>query len=535
MGNGCLKSRPPTGLLDPRWDVDGFHKWCAEAEIAWIRVKFLRKLVHHKQPLPCRQEMPDEAVHVGIPPADVQLYGVNFAWQSSLHADPDLLCSTKLVEVLDREGALDNDLVFHAFGSIYQTEYPIREVEKVTQEEKYLNHLGIKEVHRIYLYFKVRAVVVIVDCHLKRLDFWERMWPVLEFCLSAYAQRIVNQTEPTIRAHMRPEYLMNFSNASLSLFVMNGADRKWVVDKRAEYGIQMKKAAFDDVGFQKSCQYAGFRWILVAFIADLAERGGPPPRCQDLPPGSYIDGAVPKSVQPFVVSYSWSSHKHPCPSGRKIRELWQWLQVLKAKMDDVVFLDWMSLWQGEVQLPRVYADMNKFATFTSKGSNFVELPDRSIEQVKQFMTCLFETTRLYAFKGTRTRKGCKVIILPKLEMPEDFPEHGDICEKLNEHCEPARLEIHTDWGFCKSIPYHRGGWTCAEYCVARKNGTIANLDDPDVVAVESSRQWPTSVAQYIDMMDEDAQEPVVFTKKGDREAVRFNFYKYSYAMLDVDQ
>lgn len=214
-------------------------------------------------------------------------------------------------------------------------------------------------------------------------------------------------------------------------------------------------------------------------------------------------------------------------------------------MDDVVFLDWMSLFQGEVELPRVYADMNEATTFTRGRPGLVELPDRSIQEARQFRTCLFETTRLYAFGGPRlfpkavsqgcfTVAGCKVIVLPKLEMPVDFPEHGEICEKLNEHCEPARTETHTNWGFCKSIPYHRGGWTCAEYAVARKNGTIANIDDPDVIAVESSRKWPNTAAEYAEMMNEDGPDPVVFTKRGDREAVRFNFYKYSYDFLDSD-
>ena len=74
-----------------------------------------------------------------------------------------------------------------------------------------------------------------------------------------------------------------------------------------------------------------------------------------------------------------------------------------------------------------------------------------------------------------------------------------------------------------------GGWTCAEYSVARKNGTIANAADADVQAVEIARPWPDDVTAYAKMMDEASEQPVAFTKRGDREAVRFNFFKYAYA------
>ncbi len=50
--------------------------------------------------------------------------------------------------------------------------------------------------------------------------------------------------------------------------------------------------------------------------------------------------------------------------------------------------------------------------------------------------------------------------------------------------------------------------------------------------VEAARSWPEDVDAYARLMDEDADEPVAFTKKGDREAVRFNFYKYSCSVVE---
>ena len=74
--------------------------------------------------------------------------------------------------------------------------------------------------------------------------------------------------------------------------------------------------------------------------------------------------------------------------------------------------------------------------------------------------------------------------------------------------------------------------TCAEYSVARKNGTIVNSHHPAVRAIELARKWPDTLAEYADMMDENAELPVSFAKKGDRDAVRFNFYKYSYNVTE---
>ena len=66
------------------------------------------------------------------------------------------------------------------------------------------------------------------------------------------------------------------------------------------------------------------------------------------------------------------------------------------------------------------------------------------------------------------------------------------------------------------------------------NGTIANSDDTAVAELEDARKWPEDVDAYAALMDEDAPKAVrvAFTKKGDREAVRFNFYKYSYSVTE---
>jgi len=562
---------PGSKVGDPRWhgrwDIIGFNKWCDEANIAWIFVGFLRRTLLEEALIPERRldnDLPTGAAHYGAPPSDAQLYAVAFTRLSHHHPDPDGIHLKQLTSDLDSDGAQDTDLVFWAPCSVYQLAEKDRSCHSGLPAEE---QQRIRRIHdmirpqqswrdKVFIHFRIRSVILPEpETHETEYPFFRYVITVFFFVLSTFTQRIVNQTHPAIAQHMTPEFLIQFQRMTQESqdIHMSGDDRlkaetehwrfvspeggcyfQMYREARRQVGKSLLHARDDSEGFQAACQHAGFRWVLVSFVFELAARGGPPPRCQDLPPGSYIDGVVPDGRQPFVVSYSWSSHKHPCPSGRKLQELARALQNLDAKLDDLVFLDWMSLWQGKVTLPQIYADLNQSATYSSSSSSFIELPDRSNEQARQFKICLFETTRLYAFRGDSRVKGCKVIVLPKLEKPEDFPDCGTIQEQLNDFCNPPRRETHTDWGFCKSIPYERGGWTSAEYAVARKNGTIANSSDPDVIRVENSREWPASVAQYAKMMREDipSSDQVVFTNKGDREAVRFNFYKYSYHMLD---
>ena len=82
-------------------------------------------------------------------------------------------------------------------------------------------------------------------------------------------------------------------------------------------------------------------------------------------------------------------------------------------------------------------------------------------------------------------------------------------------------------GRVNTTPYHeRGGWCCAEFAVAKKNGCL-NLADTDVQALLTKRRWPSNVDEYAAMMenDDDGSPPVRFTNKGDVAAVLYNFFK----------
>ena len=64
----------------------------------------------------------------------------------------------------------------------------------------------------------------------------------------------------------------------------------------------------------------------------------------------------------------------------------------------------------------------------------------------------------------------------------------------------------------------------------------SKLEDPTVQRVLGTRAWPTTSEEYRDMMEsEDEGKRVVFTKRGDREAVRFNFYKNAFNLFGTDE
>ena len=75
---------------DPRWDTDGFNRWGSEGEIAWVKVGYLRKLAAANRAWARRQDLPTDALHIGVPPENVQLYAVSMIWgESQVHSDPD--------------------------------------------------------------------------------------------------------------------------------------------------------------------------------------------------------------------------------------------------------------------------------------------------------------------------------------------------------------------------------------------------------------------------------------------------------------
>lgn len=537
---------------DPRWDIDGFNATCDDLSTAWAKVGWLRRLWKDGGSFSFRRFCPVEALHIGAPPADAQLYVVNQRWLShdtgdTGGPDPEGFHLDRLIAALDADGAFDDDLVWiDALANF---------VEWRTEEERQLFQKQVSSSQFMY-HFRLKHVILPDVPEGSGLgDYFTSMWALHSFSVCTFAcSRIVTQPYPKLRPskdeeqhqvtlheyvkqHMTPEWLMNTeSQISLTRTHIQG-EESLIREQRHVLGNLLVPAVQDAVGFQTICEHANFRWVFVSFIHQLAERGGPAPRCQDLPPGAYVDGMVPHGSQPWVTTYPWAATNHFSPSGAKLRELAAVLRELKAESRDVVFLDFLSLLQKQRTVPKLYAEQNMLPIKARHGK--VELPGLNAAEKQMQKLALYETTRLYAFAGGRLPdgtlvKGCKVVVLPALESPHDFPDGGKITLETNHEPSPARDELNSEWGFAKSVPYLNGGWTCAEYAVARKNRTICNAHHQAVRDVERGRSWPKDVRQFAAMMDENSKEPVIFTNKGDREAVRFNFYRFCYRFNHVE-
>ena len=355
----------------------------------------------------------------------------------------------------------------------------------------------------------------------------------MQFLQSTLCQRIVNVKDPPVSEHMVPEWLVGWKERMHDSMIFTPTDLKYVEGLIEKWASQLLAARVDAVGFVVTCAVANFRFVRCHYLRQLGARGGPSPRRQDLPRGTFVDGHVPAGQQLWVLSYPWSAQTHPSPDGKKVRELVCELDNYGASDDDVVFVDHMSLWQGHEVVPEIYVTQNMVENFDPLNDGFVGLHDRAVSEQKKFKFALFETTRLYAFAGGSLPdgtyiKGCRVLVLPEIDDHWDFPGGGKPCLEMNNFCEPPRREWKTNWGYTKSVPYEEGGWTCAEYSVANFCDTIHNKKSKTVRALHSKRRWPTSVQDFAAMMDDNADRPVKFTKKGDKDAVRFNFWKYCF-------
>ena len=257
----------------------------------------------------------------------------------------------------------------------------------------------------------------------------------------------------------------------------------------------------DEVGFRVLCEEAQIRWLRAPYVLKLAERGGPLPRYQDLEENGIIVGRPP-SGRMLSVSHGWDSQLHVSPTGDKIKELAGMLCRLGATSDeDAVFLDYCSLSQAAPK-----AGLAHDYYVEANGIDALPLRGRTAEDNRRFGFSLWEMSRMYAYSRM------EVIVLPQRARPELFP------------CGPDC------WGIVAKAPYENRGWCCSEYSIARLNGRIVNGSDPDVVAVESARQWPADVEGYSAMMEVSAAAPVSFTNKGDRDAVCFIFYRVCFGM-----
>jgi len=307
----------------------------------------------------------------------------------------------------------------------------------------------------------------------------------------------------------RPEMYVNIPQLVQTLKFTGRADVSTVTKYVMELFARMPSSREDTLGFNYFCNRARVAWVRIGYIRELAKCAGPFPRRQEMRPDAFLIGVPPAGCQKFVVSHCWESEVHPSPSGIRCCRLVAVLDRLGAKNDDVAFLDFCSM----PQLNRIKAHKTAERLYKDYNSIKGDLATRTSAEQAAFDFAMWDMGRLYAFKEN------KVIVLPKLDGPNAFPGGP------------------TAWGKVNTRLYKHRGWCCSEFSIALSNGLIANIDDPDVQDIVHGRRWPKTVEQYADMMKYTTVSPpddglihdpllgVDFTARGDRDVVRFNFFK----------
>ena len=101
-------------------DEDGFHVFCKEARLVWLRVPYVRKLAARGGPCPRQQDLDASGTIVGRAPRGRKI-SVSHGWDSSFHISPSGEKLQLLITALDELGADDEeDGVFLDFGSLAQ-------------------------------------------------------------------------------------------------------------------------------------------------------------------------------------------------------------------------------------------------------------------------------------------------------------------------------------------------------------------------------------------------------------------------------
>jgi hypothetical protein len=202
-----------------------FLDYAQEAEIKWVRVRYLRQLVSEGAIMPRCQEVPASDSIIGsqgFPPnrAETQIGGkhrwvASHPWLSKAHPDPEGKELGLLVDQLDALGAEDGDAVFLDFMSLPQHDSRDGELRRLSQEgnwpkpgrhpsvrttdeEEYFKK-ALSSVETIFSVANIPVIVLPMENEVDDgRDYISRGWCFFEFCLALSFGTIAN-------AHIYPE------------------------------------------------------------------------------------------------------------------------------------------------------------------------------------------------------------------------------------------------------------------------------------------------------------------------------------------
>lgn len=200
-------------------DHRGFESSCRFAEIAWVKVRYLKWWVstQDETPFPRRQELPRGSFYFCLPPDRCRRYVLSHAWDCQSHPSPSGGTYKRLMAILDADGASMDDGIFLDYSSLNQRarELPatLRPLREWTVAERRQFSFAINEISRLYAFKKCRVVVVPqVDAVDSTRGIWgrdnqtpysQRGWCVMEFSCALYANTIINLKDAAVQEVLR--------------------------------------------------------------------------------------------------------------------------------------------------------------------------------------------------------------------------------------------------------------------------------------------------------------------------------------------
>ena len=350
-------------IVDPRWDRAGFEEWVGRSA-PFVRVGYLRQLCS-KGLDPGLETAPAEELVRRIP-SDAGVTGTQlFAVLSGSlmakreHAEAELHLLLKVLNSVGRgAGAADGDLIFWDRLCVEPGDIAVRD-----------------GLFRMFTHYRVQTIVLPGEPPV-----FERLETMAYLALVAFCQRIVNASDPYVKAGIKLERLLDLPNTLAGLRCDTYQDYQRVAHMLEAVIRALEPVPTDEDGFRIFCEEARIVWLRAPYAKKLAARGGPCPRQQDLDPSGTIVGRLPKGRK-VSVSHGWDSAYHISPSGEKLELLAKALEDLGVDdEEDGIFLDFASLAQkANEDMPALY--------FQNNDMSGAALPDRTPAELRRF-TCV---------------------------------------------------------------------------------------------------------------------------------------------------
>ena len=186
-----------------RWRLEALYDFTEKGAIAWVSVEYLKSVSDGGGVLPRRQDVPRDAFLTVEEVKNQALFVLSCCWLTPGHPDPTGFRLKQLLEVLKKENAHPRDGVFWDWVTLYQ--------RPRTDDQEKLFKMGLKASIQVFSSFRVGCIVlpeVPVDC--KIAPYWQRGWCYADFLLSSLCSRIVTAKEPSVSAHLVPEWLVGW-------------------------------------------------------------------------------------------------------------------------------------------------------------------------------------------------------------------------------------------------------------------------------------------------------------------------------------